>query len=111
MIQISIYDSPDFTQTLVFDGKSYDVWLQWNGRDESWRMSLGRSGQSKRCRFKVTNGIDLLAPYRAYEDTPDGYIYCVDVEKVYGRVSKQELIDGRFALLYLTEEEYETLKG
>lgn len=111
MIQIPIYDNIDFIQTVVLDGKGYNVWLQWNGRDESWRMALGRSGKPYKCRFKITNGLDLLEPYRGYEDTPQGHIYCIDAEKVTGRVDKRGLIDGRYVLAYLTSDELKTLKG
>lgn len=111
MIQIPVYDDVDFIQTVVLDGKSYNIWLQWCGRDESWRMALGRSGKGYTCRFKVVNGIDLLEPYSAYENTPDGHIMCFDTEKYTGRVTKEGLIDGRFILVYLTEEEFDLLKG
>jgi hypothetical protein len=109
MIIFPTYDNVDYLQTVVLEGKSYSVWLQWNGRDESWRMALGSSGDDFRCRFKVTNGVDLLAPYRAYEDTPDGVIRCIDVEKYSGRVDKEGLISGRYVLVYLTQDENEIL--
>jgi hypothetical protein len=111
MIRIPVYDDVDYVQTIVLEGKSYNYWTQWNGRDESWRVALGLSGQDYRCRFKITNGVDLLAPYRAYEDTPDGVIVCIDSEKYSGRVDKAGMINGRFILMYLTQDEYATLKG
>lgn len=111
MVIIPIYDLPDFKQTVVLDGASYNLWLQWNERDEAWYCAIGRSGSEYTASFKLTNGVDLLRRFKAYRSTPEGSIRVIDKEKKTGRISYEGLVSGRFDLIYFTEDEEKEFFG
>lgn len=93
---------PDQTYTVTLDGVDYDIRLRWNTRDESWQMLLGLSGDEPSVTFKVTNGLDLLMPYKYMEAVPDGELYLVDTVKINGRPNYDDTgIDKRFVLVYI----------
>lgn len=93
---------PDQTYTVTLDGVDYDIRLRWNTRDESWQMLLGLSGDQPSITFKVTNGLDLLLPYKYMEAVPDGELYLVDTVKINGRPNYDDTgIDKRFVLVYI----------
>lgn len=93
---------PDQTYTVTLDGVDYDIRLRWNSRDESWQMLLGLSGDEPSITFKVTNGLDLLLPYKYMEAVPDGELYLVDTVKINGRPNYDDTgIDKRFVLVYI----------
>ena len=93
---------PDQTYTVTLDGVDYDIRLRWNTRDESWQMLLGVSGDEPSITFKVTNGLDLLLPYKYMEAVPDGELYLVDTVKINGRPNYDDTgIDKRFVLVYI----------
>ena len=95
----------DNTQTIVLDGVSYDMRLQWNSRDESWQCFMGLTGRAFKCKFKVVTGLDLLKPFKAYDETPNGKLFVWDNERLFGRVGRDNLgIDLRFELRYETED-------
>lgn len=93
---------PDQTYTVTLDGVDYDIRLRWNTRDESWQMLLGLSGDEPSITFKVTNGLDLLLPYKYMEAVPDGELYLVDTVKINGRPNYDDTgVDKRFVLVYI----------
>ena len=93
---------PDQTYTVTLDGVDYDIRLRWNTRDESWQMLLGLSGDEPSITFKVTNGLDLLLPYKYMEAVPNGELYLVDTVKINGRPNYDDTgIDKRFVLVYI----------
>lgn len=93
---------PDQTYTVTLDGVDYDIRLRWNTRDQSWQMLLGLSGDEPSITFKVTNGLDLLLPYKYMEAVPDGELYLVDTVKINGRPNYDDTgIDKRFVLVYI----------
>nr|DAY73803.1 MAG TPA: hypothetical protein [Caudoviricetes sp.] len=93
---------PDQTYTVTLDGVDYDIRLRWNTRDESWQMQLGLSGEDPSVTFKVTNGLDLLLPYKYLEAVPDGELYMVDTVKINGRPNYDDTgIEKRFVIVYI----------
>lgn len=93
---------PDQTYTVTLDGVDYDIRLRWNTRDESWQCQLGLSGDNPTITFKITNGLDLLLPYKHLETVPDGQLYLVDTVKMNGRPGFTTTgLDKRFALVYI----------
>lgn len=93
---------PDQTYTVTLDGVDYDIRLRWNTRDESWQMLLGLSGDDPSITFKVTNGLDLLLPYKHLDTVPDGQLYLVDTVKMNGRPGYTNTgLEKRFALVYI----------
>lgn len=93
---------PDQTYTVTLDGVDYDIRLRWNTRDESWQCLLGLSGDPPSITFKITNGLDLLKPYKHLDSVPDGQLYLVDTVKINGRPGYTNTgIDKRFALVYI----------
>jgi hypothetical protein len=97
---------PDYTQTVVLDGVSYDLRLQWNTREEAWYGYLGPTGLPFLIKVKIVNGWDLLRPFKYIEGIPKGELYLIDVVASWGRPTRSEVIQlGRFNLVYVTKEE------
>lgn len=93
---------PDQTYTVTLDSVDYDIRLRWNTRDESWQMQIGLSGDDPSVTFKVTNGIDLLKPYKYLDAVPDGQLYMIDTVKINGRANYSDTgIDKRFVIVYI----------
>lgn len=105
MFSLPVSTSADNTQTIVLEGVAYEVRLQWNTRDESWNVFWGISGEGWKFKFKIVNGLDLLKPYKAYEECPNGWLTVVDNERLNGRVGRSNLgIDKRFELIYISTD-------
>lgn len=110
LITIPLIDNPDNSFTVVLDNVSYDMRLQWNGRDEAWYLFCGLANQQFLFKTKLTTASDILMPYRAYEDCPKGYLYIKDSLKKYGRLPRDGFSSGRFKLMYITHDSYSLLK-
>jgi hypothetical protein len=105
VFSLPVSDYADNTQTIVLDGVSYSMRLQWNTRDESWQCFLGATGREFKCKFKVVVGFDLLKPFKAYDETPNGKLFVWDNERYFGRVGRDNFgIDKRFEFFYETED-------
>ena len=108
IFSLPISTSPDNTQTIVLDKVAYRIRIQWSTRDEAWDCFWGKSGEGFKFKFKIVNGLDLLQPFKAYDECPDGILFVVDSERVYGRVGRDNFgIDKRFELLYQTPDDTE----
>ncbi|WNL63486.1 hypothetical protein [Citrobacter phage Tr1] len=93
---------PDQTYTVTLDGVDYDIRLRWNTRDVAWQMFVGLSGDAPSVTFKVTNGLDLLLPYKYLDSVPDGQLFLVDTVKMNGRPGYYDTgLEKRFALVYI----------
>ena len=110
LLTIGVKDNPNQTFNVILDDVLYDITLTWSTRDEAWYMTLALSGLTPVFKTKVVNGLDLLKPYRAYDDCPKGGLYILDRNKKHGRVSRDGFTSGRFALLYLTSDSRELLE-
>lgn len=98
-------DFPDQTYSVTLDSVDYDIRVRWNSRDESWQCTLGLSGQDPSITFKITNGIDLLIPYKYKEEVPDGKLFMADMVKENGRPTFDDTgVDKRFQLIYIDAE-------
>jgi hypothetical protein len=106
LFSLPTVDSADNTQTIVLEKVAYDVRMQWSTRDEAWNVFWGISGEGVKFKFKIVNGLDLLKPYRAYDECPKGNLFILDNERTYGRVGRSNLgIGKRFSLMYLTSDD------
>ena len=110
LFNIPVADNPDNVFTIVLDGVAYDIRLHWNGRDESWYLSLGLTNQPFLIRTKLSSGTDILKPYRSYEECPNGILIAIDYNKLYGRLQRDSFSSGRFRLMYITGEVLEAFK-
>ena len=96
--------------TFIVDNVSYSVNMLWNGRDESWQMRLGLSGQDYVMKTKCTVGFNLIEPYLHIEGVPQGEIYVIDEEGIFSRPDRDNTgIEKRFKLVYYSNEEVEAL--
>lgn len=110
LLEIPITSLADSTSTVILDSISYDIRLQWNGRDESWYVYIGRTNQEFLFKTKVTNGSDFLRKYRSYATCPQGVMLVLDKEKLYGRLSRDSFSSSRFSLLYYTADTVDDLR-
>lgn len=102
-IPINTTSAPYQTFTVVLEDKTYEITLQYNERDDSWYITLGLPNLSPIFKTKVTNGVDILRKYRAYEDVPKGSMFVVDNMKDFGRLTRDSFDSARFDLLYADE--------
>jgi len=103
---IPVGGSYDIRYRVNLDGVAYDIRTRWNNRSESWYLYLGLTDQDPIFKTRMVVGWDILDNYRGIPDCPQGQLYVVDVEKVYGRPTFEDLgLDTRFRLMYLSEGE------
>lgn len=107
--QIPVTSLADSTITIVLDNQAYSLRMQWNGRDESWYMYLGKQGDTPKFKCKMRIGYDLLSTFSAYEEVPQGILVVIDLNKRYGRLQRDSFSSGRMVLLYITESSKEAL--
>ena len=110
LITLNVKDNVNQSFNTLLEDTLYDITLSWNARDEAWYISLAESGMQPLFKTKVTNGIDLLKKYRAYDSCPKGGLFVLDRNKKYGRVTRDAFSSGRFSLVYLTEDSREALE-
>ena len=106
---IPVTSKADSVITIVLDNQAYDLRMQWNGRDESWYMYLGKQAAAPKFKTKVRVGYDLLKTFSAYDDVPQGMLIVLDLNKRYGRLQRDSFSSGRMVLLYITEASKEAL--
>lgn len=101
---IPFKDHPSFTQNIVLDNIVLNFKFVWNGRDNSWYMSIFDSVNDPILQgIKIVNGWELIKRYTDIR-LPQGILLVVslkDDEEVIGRDS---MLDD-YNLIYFTEEE------
>ena len=103
-------DSADSFYTTNLEGQAYELRFRWNSRSETWFMYIGISGQEYAVKTRLTVGNNLLSPYRSIDGVPPGSLYLADIEKTYGRPSRDDFgINKRFRLLYYRSTETDPL--
>ena len=107
ILKIPYNDNPDSIFTIILDNVAYDIRLQWNTRDESWNMYLGRQSQPPIFKTKLATDVDLLKSHRALPDVPKGMMMVVDLNKSVGRITRDGFSSGRFGIYYADAERYE----
>lgn len=99
-------DSPNIVKTYTLEGTAYDFRFKWNSMSECWHCFVGRAGQPPSCKFKLTVGSDLLAPYKYSSSVPDGVLYLYDLISLYGKPGRDNLgVDKQFRLVYYNSNE------
>jgi hypothetical protein len=84
----------------------YAFRYRYNSFEDAWYCYVGLLGQDPRVKFKIVNGIDLLVPYKAYDEVPKGLLKVIDMDDQWGRPSKEGTFrDGRFFLIFVSEDE------
>lgn len=99
-------NSPNIVKTFTLEGTAYDFRFKWNSMSECWHCFVGRAGQPPVCKFKLTIGDDLLAPYKYSTSVPPGNLYLFDFLTNYGRPGRDNLgVDKQFRLVYYNSNE------
>lgn len=95
-------EGPDTTYTVTLEGQVYDIRFRWNERDQSWKCFIGITGETFSASFKMTNGFDLLEPYKYMDGIPKGNLYILDVVNIWGRPDYDHTSqDGDFRVTYV----------
>lgn len=81
LINIPVPNGPDNKFTIVLEGVSYDVRIVWNTRDQAWYISMGLTNNIYKFTSKITTKANILRPYRAYEEVPNGILVALDLIK------------------------------
>jgi hypothetical protein len=110
LLQIPVSESPDQSFTVVLDQIAYDIRLQWNNREESWYLYCGVSNRPFLFKVKLTTITDVFKKYRSYESCPKGSLRVIDLNKSYGRLTRDGFSSGRFALQYITADSWTELE-
>jgi len=97
---------PDYKTVQTFDdNQAYEIRVRWNTTDEAWYCYVGFPGSDPACKFKITNGFDLLKPYKHLDGCPQGELYIMDLVNGFGRPGYDDIgTDNRFALTYIEVE-------
>jgi hypothetical protein len=94
----------DASQTVNIVG--YDILVQWNSFDNSWRMSLSQNSVSVIDSIKMTCGLFLLFPYQL--GIGDFYVLQNTGTRVLDP-TRESFTQGQHNLTYLTAEEIDAL--
>lgn len=98
---LPIEDYADNTQRIQISDDTYDFRFRWNHVEEAWYCHIGLNGEDPKVQFKMVTGMDLLAPYQAYEEVPEGVLYLIDLDQGYGRVGRDDIgQDKRFRIIF-----------
>lgn len=108
-LQTVLNTLPDTKFTVVLEGDAYDIRMQWNTRDTAWEMSIGRQSLTPTVITKITTNSNILRPYRAYANIPDGELRVLDIVKKNGRIERDSFSSGRFVMVYITSDSVEAL--
>lgn len=106
--QILVPDNPDIVFTTILDGVSYDMRIQWNGRDEAWYLYLAKQNTEYTFKTKITTNTDLVKIHRANDNCPKGILIAIDNMKRYGRINRVGW-NTRFNLYYYPKQDKDTL--
>lgn len=99
-------NKPDVEYTTTLEGQGYDIRLRWNNRSKSWFLYIGITGSTPILKTRLTTNTNLLANYKGNPLLPQGSLYVLDTEKVFGRPSIDNLgIGRRFQLVYYRSTE------
>lgn len=101
---LPIDSSPDNTQRIQLGDNTYDFRFRWNSKEGAWYCYLGLTTETSKVKFKMVTGMDLLKEYRAYEEVPQGALFMVDLDQIYGRPGRDNIgQDSRFRVLFIGE--------
>lgn len=106
MLESSDGQYTDQRHRVQLGGNTYSFRYRWNSLEKAWYCYIGLLGEDPKVKFKLVNGLDLLAPYKAYEEIPQGSLYVWDEDFVWGRPTETETFQtGRFSLIYFPDDE------
>jgi hypothetical protein len=92
----------DISYIETLEGEVYSFRFRWNETDESWSCYVGLQGEDPAIRFKMTNGFDLLKPYKYLDGVPKGFLLFFDTVKVNGRPDFENTgNDKRYQVYYV----------
>jgi|GEM_PF-6306077 len=108
-VRQSLYDQ---TNNIQIDNKTYTFRYRYNQTEiddngnGAWYCYIGRIAEDPKVKFKIVNGIDLLAPWVCYEEVPQGSLFVFDNDLTYGRPGKDTFYsDGRFFMIFIAASE------
>ena len=91
----------DQSSNLQIADQTYTFRYKYNATEDAWYCYIGLVGETPKVKFKLVNGVDLLAPWQAYDEVPKGVLFIIDQDAEYGRAGKDNFYtDGRFFLLF-----------
>lgn len=95
-------DSYDQQFNIQLSSKTYTFRVRYNQTEDAWYCYIGLIAEDPKIKIKLVTGIELLAPWRAYEEVPEGYMYVYDKDLIYGRPGKDNFNqDARFILVMI----------
>lgn len=95
-------EEPDITYTETLEGQVYSLRYRWNDVDESWSLYIGLQGDDPSIVTKLTNGFDLLRPYKYLEGIPPGNLLVFDTVNSDGRPDYENTgQDKRYQVYYI----------
>lgn len=102
----------DAIQNVVIEEYTYEFHFTYNTREAAWYLSIGDVGEPPSVKTKIRTFVNLLDGRTIYSGVPNGRLYTMDTVASYGRVDRDGFYsDGRFKLIYLTEEEAEEIEN
>ena len=105
MIQIPFQQYPAFTQEIDFDGVPFVLDFYYNATGDFWSMNvLSTIYEVIMADIVLQMGADLFAQYH-YADIPRGELYVVDPNGDDSPVSRDDFVNGRLQIIYISEGE------
>lgn len=78
IIKTQFNESSSFIETVTLDNKLYQLYFDWNVRDEHWSMTIRDKNENVLVAgIKIIADYELISMYR-YLDIPQGYLVAAD---------------------------------
>jgi len=100
---IPVSEFPDFTESLILNGVSYNIGFTWNTRFEFWTMSIqDANGVELINGVKVVLNYELIASFPS-RGLPDGEIWAIDLAGSNKPIGRDDLSNGRINIIFKWE--------
>lgn len=97
--------SARFEQTMNLNGKTWKIYLHWNGIENCWFMDLFYRNELIIAGVKLVVGIRLTLGFDLEEDLKGDFIMYDSERRNDGIEPDLETLGDRFFLIFLTEDE------
>ncbi len=98
------------SQLITLEDIPYGLLLSWNERAQGWTLGLeDRDGAPILLGRRIVLQLDILSGYHHLPGVPAGGIFALDMTKRLKSVGREDLIQGRAKLYYLTRAEIDAL--
>lgn len=101
LIQITLFNSPNFIEDIQLDGSLYQLAVKWNTRSNSWLFDLFTSDDIPLIYgHRLVINYPLLYNLQYDRRMPQGLLFIVSPSDLHRPIRRNDFEDGKMVLLY-----------